>query len=632
MVSCTPKYLVFVLGFFCVFSVFSQKASHTSLDSIEKHPEASKLFWLSELNASDTTPENLRGLAASYLKLNNHPEAKSLVKKALAITDFKSNSELSSDLYSIICKSLLATAGYLESYQYGLEFGSLAAELGDSTLIARAKLFQAASLYYLNRRDDCHKIQKEVFQIASSINDSVLSALAARNLTARCSELKQSDSAYHWFRTSLLYEPLKDPHSLAMSYALFSTSISAEENSTRKQVVLDTALLYARQCPDSGVVAFVTTKFADFYLQQNRLEESMRCATKAVAISKENNYIDGITHALAVIVKINELEKNPEKALEGLKFISSIRDTVYSLETAKKMSEFETKFKTAEKERENLLLKKENAEKELAFIKEQELRNLTLVIGGFVLAIVVLIAVFVIYSNRQNQKRQLAAMEQQRLRSAVLAQDEERKRIAKDLHDGVAQSLARVKLNLEFQLLKNQTKGVLDINELEQLATEVGDLQGEVRSISHAMMPRMLVENGLVKTTKQLLENTLKNQEIDYSFNHKLDQNLDDFIEIELYRMMQELIANAVKHSKCKRLSVLLLVENNNLKLVVEDDGIGTDMNDESNGLGLSSLKSRAKQLNGELHWKQGTLGGLMTVLQINGLINISRAASFSDK
>lgn len=619
--SFSLKYAYLILGFFLSLNLLAQKELHTTLDSIAKHPEESRKFWVGQLNSTDSTIENLRGLAASHLKLHNYKLAKSLAKKALAQAKFKSNSELCSDLYSIICKSLLATAGYLESYQYGLEFASLAAEHGDSTLIARAKLFQAASLYYLNRKDDCHKIQKEVFQIASSINDSLLAALAARNLTARCSELKQTDSAYHWFRTSLLYEPVKDPHSLAMSYALFSTSISAEYNAHQKQALLDTALTYARQCPDSGVVAFVMTKLADFYLEQNRLEASMNCATKAVAISKENNYIDGVTHALKVIVEINELEKNPEKALEGLKFISSIRDTVYSMETAKRMSEFETKFKTAEKERENLLLKKVNAENELAFIKEQELRNLTMLIGVFVLALVIVVAGFIVYSNQQKQKQQLAVMEQQRLRSAILAQDEERKRIAKDLHDGVAQSLARVKLNLEFQLLKNETKGVFDINEIDQITSEVGDLQGEVRAISHAMMPRILAENGLIKATEHLLENTLKNQGIKYSFKHQLDQELDDFIEIEIYRMLQELIANAVKHSKCKTLSILLSVEKRNLKLLVEDDGIGMNQDQVSSGLGLSNLKSRAKKLNGDVNWQLSRSGGLKTIIEIKELL-----------
>jgi signal transduction histidine kinase len=619
MVNWKSKYLLFVLAFFLVQSLTAQEEAHTSFDSIALHPEESRIFWMSELHSNDSTSENLRGLAASFLKLNDYQQAKSLAKKALAKTEFKSNPEICSDLHSIICKSLLATVGYLESYQYSLEFASLAIDHGDSSLIARAKLFQAASLYYLDRKDDCHKVQKEIFDISSSISDSVLASLAARNLTARCSELKQTDSAYHWFRLSLLYEPFKDPHSISMSYALFSTSISVEDNAVRKQALLDTAMLFARQCPDSGVVAFVLTKQADCYLSQNRLEQAMTCATKAVAFNKAKNYIDGITHALAVIVKINELEKNPEKALEGLRYISSIRDTVYSLETAKKMSEFETKFKTAEKERENLLLTKENAEKELAFIKEQELRNLTMVIGVFVLALVILMAGFALYSNKQKQTKQLAVMEQKRLRSAVIAQDDERKRIAKELHDGVSQSLARIKLNLEFQLLQNETKGIFEMHEIEQLTTEVGDLQGEVRAISHAMMPRALAENGLVKAVDSLLETTLRHQEIEYEFKHDLEHALDDFVEIEIYRMLQELIANAVKHSSCKTLKVSLVLNDKNLTLVVEDDGIGLELEHKSEGLGLNNLKARAKSLNGTVYWENSTLGGLRTVFEVDG-------------
>lgn len=608
---------ILILLCLCSYASFSEAQHHTSFDSIAQHPEASKLFWESSISGTDTSAEQFRGLAASQFYLSNYESAISYASAALKKHKASAEPELVYAYYSIIGKSMLNTAQYAEGYQYSLDYTKLAIDHSDTAHILKANLLQAALLYYLGRRDDSYQMQWKVFNLAKRHGDSTIASLAARNMTARCSELHRVDSALYWFKTSRQFDPVKDPTNTAMAYALASVALLDEKYYSRRQSMLDTAMYFAQLSEDTSTQAFVSIKQAEFYLIQDRLDEARTHAQRAVDIYTSLKVVDGITHALSTIVAVNEREKNPEKALEGLRYITKINNTIYSIETAQKMAEFETKFNTSEKERENLVLKKENAEKELSLLSERAMKNLILLIASFVLLLVVVIAIFIFYSNKQKQQRQMVEMEQQRLKSTVLAQDKERKRIAKELHDGVSQSLASIKLNLEFQLLKNEKQGKLDADEIEKLAENVGHLQREVRAISHAMIPHALAENGLIGAIDQLLDASLTSKQIRYNFKHSLPQQLSDFVEIEIFRMLQELIANALKHSECTKLKIDLKAENNHLKLVVEDNGKGMDLTRQSDGIGLKNLKARAESLKGEIHWEKSEMGGVKTIFSL---------------
>jgi signal transduction histidine kinase len=197
----------------------------------------------------------------------------------------------------------------------------------------------------------------------------------------------------------------------------------------------------------------------------------------------------------------------------------------------------------------------------------------------------------------------------------VSATEDERKRISKDLHDGIGQQLSALKLalqNFQNQLENNELKKQLGI--ISQRFSRSAD---EVRSISHQMMPRSLMEMGLLSAVEDLLRSSFQFSKIDYEFEHYgIDGRFQERIEISLYRILQELVNNIIKHSEATTVHVQLLKTGGKLILIVEDNGRGLS-NQEISGHGLLNIKNRLDIIKGKVNYEPSPNSGTLATVTI---------------
>lgn len=200
--------------------------------------------------------------------------------------------------------------------------------------------------------------------------------------------------------------------------------------------------------------------------------------------------------------------------------------------------------------------------------------------------------------NRMQVKR----TEKIRALSLFQGQEEERRRISRDMHDGVGQMLTAIKLNLD-----NCKAGKGVCNPAREL---VRDTIMEVRRISNALAPPGLYDFGLDSVIKQLLDQSSKNSEMIIHFDSNIQNvRFSSLIEITLYRIIQESINNALKHSKAKNFELSIHQGNNSLDLIIFDDGIGkristVDMKEsKSEGHGIKNIKTRANLIGAKLNF-----------------------------
>ncbi|MCE7041913.1 sensor histidine kinase [Dyadobacter sp. CY312] len=196
------------------------------------------------------------------------------------------------------------------------------------------------------------------------------------------------------------------------------------------------------------------------------------------------------------------------------------------------------------------------------------------------------------------QEKQLVATN-----SILKGQDEERSRVAKDLHDGLGGLLSGIKLTLN-NMRGNTTLpegGIQTFNRaLEQLDSAIG----EMRRIAHNMMPESLVRFGLVETLKDYCEDINQSGTMRASFQtYGLDKRLESSTETILYRILQEAINNVIKHAKATEMQVQLTRSGNQLSVCIEDNGIGLDINSPQyrRGSGARNIQQRVDYLNGKL-------------------------------
>ncbi|MGK7371537.1 MAG: PAS domain-containing sensor histidine kinase, partial [Candidatus Halalkalibacterium sp. M3_1C_030] len=200
-------------------------------------------------------------------------------------------------------------------------------------------------------------------------------------------------------------------------------------------------------------------------------------------------------------------------------------------------------------------------------------------------------------------------LREQVVQSIIEGEDRERKRIAGELHDGIAQYLTAANMNLEaikkdiYQLSEKRK------NQFSKGLGLVKESINEIRNISQNLMPKAIEDYGLVKAIEALVENYENTTDIKYSFNSNLDEKLlNEQEKVNIYRIVQEAVHNAVKHAECTKVSIQLYKEDDMICLTVEDNGVGIsfyeDGNGESrngNGLGLQSIRSRTRAMSASI-------------------------------
>ncbi len=174
--------------------------------------------------------------------------------------------------------------------------------------------------------------------------------------------------------------------------------------------------------------------------------------------------------------------------------------------------------------------------------------------------------------------------------------DEERKRIASDLHDGLGQTLIAANLIAQTAEVNSDSDIINQVVKLIDQAIE------ESRNISHQIMPKSLEEFGLIPAIKSLIHK-IENKDITIDFVASVndDFRLPQMFENNLYRVAQESLANIIKHSAASTVEIQLVVHQKSLIFTVSDNGVGFEKNQsESDGIGLLNIKNRVSSLDGE--------------------------------
>lgn len=187
------------------------------------------------------------------------------------------------------------------------------------------------------------------------------------------------------------------------------------------------------------------------------------------------------------------------------------------------------------------------------------------------------------------------------IKNNLLTQEAERKRIAKDLHDDIGG-----KLNV-IRLYVNQLKNIkTDPNSVEKIINDSKELIDETiqttRRISHDLLPPVLEELGLIEATREYINEIKEITPTKLEFHSDPhDGRLEIFKEIQIFRVMQELVSNAIKHAEASTIKIEIYFKDNTINMAIEDDGKGFAIDDFTvyKGLGLKNIKSRIELIGG---------------------------------
>lgn len=225
--------------------------------------------------------------------------------------------------------------------------------------------------------------------------------------------------------------------------------------------------------------------------------------------------------------------------------------------------------------------------------------------------------------NRLLQDQELASTQ-----AMLQGQDKERRRIAEELHDRLGSMLATVKLHfghVEDVLEKGESRGRDQFGKAEVLLNEACE---EVRRISHDLHSGVLMKFGLKAALEQLQETVIDSAGIKVQFiTTGLTGRLPFEAEMNLYRVVQELVANTIKYSGATKITLQISLQGDELNMIYEDNGKGFDLAKVKRGIGLENIENRVKRLDGQLHIDTTPGYGMTAIIEIP-LVNDTSSAS----
>jgi signal transduction histidine kinase len=236
---------------------------------------------------------------------------------------------------------------------------------------------------------------------------------------------------------------------------------------------------------------------------------------------------------------------------------------------------------------------------------------LAILIGAAVLGVILIY--FII--NMMRQQRGILALHRSKISAEINTLERERKRVANDLHD----ELGPVLLSVRYNVNSLEVHEIEDEETIEKTNEILDGMIDRVREISNDLLPEALLRKGLVTALEETTGKYEKNG-IAVSLHHEGIPSLSAETAVHLYRIIQEILHNTVKHAQASQLKIELRKQNAMLFVVTEDNGKGFDYDSEKrdySGLGLRSLLSRSELLNGTMYLDSKTGKGTRYIFEI---------------
>ena len=341
---------------------------------------------------------------------------------------------------------------------------------------------------------------------------------------------------------------------------------------------------------------------------------------QAEKLIRENRLKDQEQYVYESFADLFEKTGDYKRAIQYKNRFVELKDSMYAADNIKRIEFLDAQYQAEKKEKEIMGLQNEKQIQSLT-IRQKSTLNYLLIAS----VVVLLILGSLLYRNfrhRQQLARQRDELQQQRIQqlekdkqlvavdAMLKGQEEERSRLAKDLHDGLGGLLSGVKYslsNMKDNLIVTPDNMAVFERSLDMLDTSIKEL----RRVAHNMMPEMLTKFGLDEALREYTNavNATKLITVKYQ-SLGMEERIDKSNEIIIYRIVQELLNNVLKHAEASETFIQLIRDGNRLNIVVEDNGKGFDtatLNDNK-GAGWTNIRSRVEYLKGQMdvHSEQG--------------------------
>lgn len=572
------------LGYIYLQLYFSDRG-----DFVQANTYADTAIYYLSIDTNAYAKKNLGyllcNLAGDNLKLGDYQKAIENYTKAAEILE-----KVEPDALASVYNGLAATYYEFQQpkkvFEYDLKALAAAEKSGDKASIARRSLNYAEHLFQEKRYEEVENILQKTAPLVKETKDVISQALFYQISGEMYQHKEQYPKAILNFRAAY--------------------KIGIENDDKYQQITLLDPLVKS-------------------LLKTGSLKEAKQMNDTLLSKSLIYNMPFGRRNAYENLSKWYVQNQDFANAYKYLEIKTLLADSIASNEVKENANKMEIRFKVAQKDRE---IKALQAEKELQQLQLHQKNILNYILVGSAIAILIIsLLAYRNYKQRQkiNQQRigELESEKQLMATEAILkGEEQERSRLAKDLHDGLGGMLSGVKYSLN-NMKENMIMNSDDARNFEHNIHLLNNSINEMRRVAHNLMPEALLKFGLNEALNDYCTETSKSGilKVSYmSFGLK-DKTIERSLSITVYRIVQELLYNITKHANATQAIVQLSASETHLTITVEDNGIGFSKEKtfaNSKGIGWKNIQSRVDYYKGNININSSPEKGTSVFIELN--------------
>ncbi|HMS69210.1 MAG TPA: sensor histidine kinase [Saprospiraceae bacterium] len=506
---------------------------------------------------------------------------------------------------------------YEQAMTYYFKARDLFSKAKDNFYMALSLNNIGACMEYKRKPDLSIEYYKKALELFEKEKNTTWIANVNNNIGIQFMEAGKLDSAsiYHY----KAYEQHRMNGDSLSTSTLVGNLAELENNAGNINKAMEFANLYLNNYKafhQSDVLSNVYNVIAVVNQKKGQFEKANEYNEKSLKIrSEEGVSLHHIANNYLIRSEIQQALGNHKAALDALNIYRTMQDSVFRADRDERItrlsSEFEAKYKnlelTHEKTRTEALLYEANVRKRWYLAVAITIGLLSLLLWYFYRKRTEYKA-RILQADSEIQKQQITELEQKNqllsLSAVIEGQESERMRIARDLHDGLGGLLTSVKAH--FGSISHEINQLIELDVYKKTNELIDEACSEVRRIAHNMIPHSLQMHGLEGALTDFESFISKNGITPHIEVFQVDlKNISENNAALIYRILQEVIQNIIKHAKATEINIQFLGHEQGLNIQVDDNGKGFDINEviHAKGMGLKSIESRVKYLNGAIHF-----------------------------
>lgn len=500
---------------------------------------------------------------------------------------------------------------YTNALNAQLKALSIYEELNIKPYIART--YSAISTIYrkLNKHPQSFQYLSKALEVYLQVRDTFNTVGVYSGMASSYDDLNKLDSAIY-YNTMAKKLALKIGHISGAAVLANNLGViygKLHDVHKREECYLE-AISLSKQIADTVNMAFYQNNLANTFLAQNKINEAEQLMRSSLAIALKSKNTENELDCYKALVGLYFYKQMPDSGIYYFERYRQIHDTVFSKQLAGNIAEMQTKYDVEKKDMQ--------LQKDLTLIElnsqESRLKNLLLV---FIITFAILIIVFFIL-RQQNQKKRYAAeialKEQEKLNAILRTQENERSRMAQDLHDNMGAYATSIIAQIDNLELSESVK----TERVKELRLDAENIMSTLRETIWILKTKEIKVSQFFDLLKTYAEKNLTNTSgIHVSYQESLNENItiSPSVSLHLYRILQEIIQNILKHSRATNVQ-FSISSGPAISIKVTDNGIGFDINNLSRMSGLENMQYRAKEINYKLQITSVPAKGTEIVIQ----------------